>query len=185
MMTVRRFTAIAAIAGTVATACTAETHVNDNTPRSEPVSPTETLTGQDIGEANGALDALLEDAIAADGVTAREYLILRVLARGPQAAPRAFYAYLVGQRQLKLDMTDAVDNVRALETRGLISGADPDGPGPVALTDSGAELNKTLAASAAPIAQHVFGDVNPADLQTTHRVLRDIINRAQALRGRR
>jgi hypothetical protein len=177
MMTVRRFTAIAAIAGTVATACTAETHVNDNTPRSEPVSQTETLTGQDIGEANGALDALLEDAIAADGVTARE--------RGPQAAPRAFYAYLVGQRQLKLDMTDAVDNVRALETRGLISGADPDGPGPVALTDSGAELNKTLAASAAPIAQHVFGDVNPADLQTTHRVLRDIINRAQALRGRR
>jgi DNA-binding MarR family transcriptional regulator len=149
------------------------------------MSHTETLTGQDIGEANGALDALLEDAIAASGVTTRQYLILRVLARSSYAAPREFYDYLVGQRQLRLDMTDAVDHVRALETRGLISGADPDGQGPVALTDSGAKLNKKLAASAAPVAQNVFGDMDPAELQTAHRVLRNIIVRAQTLRGTR
>jgi hypothetical protein len=82
-------------------------------------------------------------------------------------------------------MTDAVDHVRALETRGLISGADPDGQGPVALTDSGAKLNKKLAASAAPVAQNVFGDMDPAELQTAHRVLRNIIVRAQTLRGTR
>lgn len=149
------------------------------------MSHTETLTGQDIGEANGALDALLEHAIAADGVTTLEYVILRVLARSSFAAPREFYDYLVGQRQLKLDVTDAVEKVRALETRGLISGADPDGPGPVALTEAGAELNKKLAASAAPVTQSVFGDMNPAHLQTAHRVLRDVIIRAESLRSTR
>jgi hypothetical protein len=55
----------------------------------------------------------------------------------------------------------------------------------VALTDSGAELNKKLAASAAPVAQNVFGDMDPAELQTAHRVLRNIIVRAQTLRGTR
>lgn len=144
-----------------------------------------TLTGQDIGEANGAIDALLEDALAPTGVNIREYLVLRVLARGPQPVPRQFYDFLVGQRQLKLDLPGAVDTLRALESRGLIEGADPNGPGPVALTAAGAELNASLAKHAAPIANDVFGGMNQADLQTAHRVLRAVIARAEALRGKR
>ncbi len=50
-----------------------------------------TLTGQDIGEAEGALTALLEQALAGTGTTRNEYITLRVLAvRGPFTSPATF-----------------------------------------------------------------------------------------------
>jgi hypothetical protein len=183
-------TAIAAIMVAGATACATETPAGSDTTWRQPMTQSPArpgmLTGQDVGEAQGALDALLDDALAGTGVNASEYVILRVLAaQGPQAKSRAFYEYLVGQRQLKLDMPGAIKLVHGLAERGLVSGASPDAPGPVALTDAGTELNKTLATRVAPISRQVFADMNSADLETTHRVLRDVINRARSLRSAR
>ncbi|MBH0781716.1 MarR family winged helix-turn-helix transcriptional regulator [Nocardia bovistercoris] len=184
MKKINTVVALAVIAITVATACATTSDTGGNTAAnpSEPTAPT--LTGQDIGEANGALDALLEDALADTGVTIREYLVLRTLGRQSPRPARDFYDYLVGQRQLKLDASTAVDTVRGLEDRGLVTGVDPEATA-LTLTPEGVDLDAALAARAAPIATQVFGEMNPTDLQTAHRVLRDIIDRSRALRASR
>ncbi|NUS44721.1 MAG: hypothetical protein HOQ24_13665 [Mycobacteriaceae bacterium] len=149
----------------------------------QPPGQGKTLTGQDIGEAQGSLELILEDSIAGSGVNTTEYVVLKALgARGPQAQPNGFYEFLTQQRQLKLDKTAAVALVNGLVQRGLVT--DP-GAGALAVTDAGAQLNKTLADRVAPITSKIFADISESDLQTAHRVLRSAIDKAHTLRGTR
>jgi DNA-binding MarR family transcriptional regulator len=72
---------------------------------SDPMPSPATLTGQDVGEAEGALTALLNQALAGTGtgITRTEYLALRVLAlRGPTPSPADLHNYLATQPQLGL-----------------------------------------------------------------------------------
>ena len=53
------------------------------------------LTGQDIAEAEGAVQGVLEHALAGTGTTSREYVVLRVLAvRGPVRPPASLHDFL-------------------------------------------------------------------------------------------
>ena len=152
--------------------------------RSDPMPPPATLTGQDVGEAEGALTALLNRVLARSntGVTRAQYLALRVLAlRGP-ASPAALHDYLAGQPQVGLDRAQVAELFRGLEARGLVTGSAPDGPGPVQLTAEGAALNAKLADAVAALTRRLYADLDPDDLATAHRVLVEVTERAKRLR---
>src|SRR5262245_625837 len=154
--------------------------------RSDPMPPAATLTGQDVGEAEGALTALLNQALAASniGITRPQYIALRVLAlRGPAPSPAALHDYLAAQPQLGLDLAQVGELFRGLEASGLVTGSAPDGPGPTQLTPQGAALNAELADIVAAITKRLYADLNPDDLATAHRVLVEVTQRANHLRN--
>jgi DNA-binding MarR family transcriptional regulator len=153
--------------------------------RSDPMAQPATLTGQDVGEAEGALTALLNRVLTGtnSGITRTQYLALRVLAlRGPFPSPAALHDYLASQPQVGLDRTQVAELSRGLEAQGLVTGSAPDGPGPIQLTTEGAALNARLADAVAALTERLYADLDPDDLATAHRVLVEITQRANRLR---
>jgi len=71
----------------------------------------------------------------------------------------------------------------ALEARALVSGTSLDGSGPAELTEEGHELNARLAEAVAPTTKQVFADFDPDELATAHRVLVQLVKRADRLRA--
>ena len=143
------------------------------------------LTGQDIAEAQGAVQGLLEQALAGTGSTSREYVVLRVLAaRGPFESPANLHDYLAGQRQLALSPAAVSELLAQLEAHGLAAGMAKDGPGPAQLTPEGTELLRSLTETVAPTTREVFAGIAPQDLATAHRVLQQVIEQARRLHGR-
>jgi DNA-binding MarR family transcriptional regulator len=149
----------------------------------EPMPQPPTLTGQDIGEAQGAVRALLDQILADTDTTSNQYIALRVLAvRGPAAAPAALHQFLAGQRQLGLDPPAVAELLGGLQAKGLVSGSAPDGPGPTQLTPEGAALYARLAAAVTAVTTQLYADFDPDDLATAHRVLAGVVERADRLR---
>ena len=154
--------------------------------RSDPMSQPATLTGQDVGEAEGALTALLDQLLTRTnaGITRAQYIVLRVLTlRGPAESPAALHDDLAGQPQLGLDLPQVAELFRDLEARGLVTGSAPDGPGPTQLTPEGAALHAQLAEAVADLTQRLYADLDPDDLATAHRVLVEVTQRANRLRA--
>jgi DNA-binding MarR family transcriptional regulator len=140
------------------------------------------LTGQDIAEAQGAVQGALEHALAGTGTTSREYVVLRVLAvRGPFQSPASLHDFLAGQRQLALSPAAVAELLARLQARGLATGTAKNGPGPAQLTPEGAELFRSLAETVAPSTGDVFAGIAEDDLATTHRVLQQVIEQAHRL----
>jgi hypothetical protein len=140
------------------------------------------LTGQDIAEAQGAVQSLLEQTLLGTGATSHEYVILRVLAvRGPFQSPASLHDYLASQRQLALSPAAVADLLAGLQIRGLATGTARDSAGPAQLTPEGAEMLRGLAAAIVPSTRQVFADIAPEDLATAHRVLQQVIEQANRL----
>jgi hypothetical protein len=140
------------------------------------------LTGQDIAEAQGAVQEVLEHALDGTGTTSREYVVLRVLAvRGPFQSPAILHDFLVGQPQLALSPAAVAELLAGLQTRGLATGTTMNGPGPAQLTPEGAELFRSLAETVAPSTRKVFAGIAHEDLATTHRALQQIIEQAHRI----
>jgi DNA-binding MarR family transcriptional regulator len=141
------------------------------------------LTGQDIAEAQGAVQGLLEQTLNESGVTSREYVVLRVFAaRGPFESPASLHEYLAGQRQLALSPAAVAELLARLEGRGLATGTAKDGPGPAELTPPGTELFRRLAETVAPATAELFSGIARQDLATAHEVLRQVIEQARRIR---
>jgi hypothetical protein len=146
------------------------------------VSPVATFIGQDVGEAEGALTALLERVLASTNtnVSRPQYIALRILgSRGPAESPQAFRAYLASQPQLGVSGERIAALLGDLEQRGLITSGD----GPTRLTPEGASVNTRLLEAVARLAGRLYAEVDPDDLATTHRVLVDVTARARQLLG--
>jgi DNA-binding MarR family transcriptional regulator len=142
------------------------------------------LTGQDIAEAFGAVQGLQEQALAGTGSTAREHVVLRVLAGGgPFESPASLHELLAGQRQLALSTAAARELLAGLEARGLAIGTAKDGPGPARLTPEGTEELRRLNEAIAPSVRDLYSGMPAEDLATAHRVLRQVIDRADRLRA--
>jgi DNA-binding MarR family transcriptional regulator len=153
--------------------------------RSDPMAPPATLTGQDVGEAEGALTALLNQVLAGTntGITRPQYVALRVLAlRGPFPSPAALHDFLASQPQVGLDLPQVAELFRGLEARNLVTGSALDGSGPAQLTADGAALNAKLADAVAAVTQRLYAGLDPDDLATAHRVLAEVTQRARRLR---
>jgi DNA-binding MarR family transcriptional regulator len=154
--------------------------------RSDPMPAPATLTGQDVGEAEGALSALLEQVLAHQGrgITRTQYIALRVLAaRGPAPAPAALHDYLASQPQLGLDRAQVAELFGSLEARGLVAGGAADSPGPTRLTAEGAALHAELADAVTATTTRLYAGLDPGDLATAHRVLVEVTERARRLHG--
>src|SRR5512133_2670595 len=107
-----------------------------------------TLTGQDVGEAEGALTARLNQVLTGSntGIIRTQYITLRVLAlRGPAPSSAELHDYLASQPQLGLDRSQVAELLHGLEARGLVTGSAADSPGPTQLTPEGAALHARLA----------------------------------------
>jgi DNA-binding MarR family transcriptional regulator len=158
----------------------------DTDPRSDPMAPPATLTGQDIGEAQGAISTLLDRVLATtdSAITTSEYIVLRILAvRGPMASPGDFHRYLASQPQLHLDPSGVAALFGKLEAQGLVTGgSDPNGPGPTQLTPDGHARYTSLADTVNAMAARLYRPFDPDDLATAHRVLVGVIERAAQLR---
>jgi len=144
-----------------------------------------TLTGQDVGEAEGALTALLNQVLTGSntGITRAQYITLRVLAlRGPAPSPAELHNYLAGQPQLGLDRSQVAGLLHGLEAKGLVADSAADGPGSTQLTPEGAALHARLAEAVGSVTRRVYAGLDPDDLATTHRVLVEITERARRLR---
>jgi DNA-binding MarR family transcriptional regulator len=144
-----------------------------------------TLTGQDVGEAEGALTALLNQVLTDSntGITRTQYITLRVLAlRGPAPSPAELHDYLASQPQLGLGRSQVAELLHGLEAKGLVADSAADGPGPTQLTTQGAALHARLAGAVGAVTRRVYAGLDPDDLATTHRVLVEITERARRLR---
>ena len=153
--------------------------------RNDPMATAATLSGQDVGEAEGALTALLIRVLASThtGVTRTEYIALRVIGlRGPVESPHALHDFLAAQPQLGLDHSQVSELLHSLEARGLISGSDPQGPGPIALTNDGAALNAGLAEAVSGVTRRLYADLDSDRLAIAHSVLAEVTERANRLR---
>lgn len=136
------------------------------------------LTGQHIGEADGALTAVLEDALAPSGRTRIDYLALRVIdARGPYLSADDLADHLAGQRQVGQSSAQIAATVHRLHADGLITAA------PVELTASGTLLLQELTAAITPRTRELFTGLDPADLRLARDVLLELTRRARALVG--
>lgn len=134
------------------------------------------LSGQDISEASGAVNALLDHQLQGTGITARQFVILRVLAaRGPWTRP-ALLEFLVSQRQLALDAASATAELETLAAKGLVT-AEAE------LTKAGAEEHERLQAVSAATSAQLYARIAPEELATTKSVLRRVIDRAAELRA--
>src|SRR6266511_2619588 len=144
-----------------------------------------TLTGQDVGEAEGALTGLLERLLDGTntGLSRTEYITLRlVAARGAAHPPAALHDFLADQPQLGLDRSQVAELLRGLEVRGLIANSDPAGPGPIELTAAGAARHASVAESVTAVTRRLYADLNPDDLAIAHNVLAEVTQRANRLR---
>jgi DNA-binding MarR family transcriptional regulator len=101
--------------------------------RSDPMAPPATLTGQDVGEAEGALTALLNQVLAGTntGITRPQYIALRVLAlRDPAPSPAALHDDLASQPQLGLDDPRSPSSSTASKPEASSPAAPPTAPAP-------------------------------------------------------
>jgi len=157
----------------------------DTEHRSDPMAPPATLTGQDVGEAEGALTHLLERILADthSGLSRPAYIALRVLAlRGPAESSATFHDFLASQPQLGLDRAGVAQLLSGLETHGLISGSSADSEGPVQLTTAGADLHASVAESVQSVTRRLYADIDPDELATAHNVLVELTQRATRMR---
>lgn len=146
------------------------------------MTETPTLTGQDIGEAQGAVTGLLDQTVAGSGSTSTEYIALRILtARGSVASADELRDFLAGQPQLGLDQRSAGTLLDGLRARGLIT----SDAGPLRLTEAGADLHAGLGRAVAEVTAKLYADIDRDDLATAHRVLAQVTERAGQLRGGR
>jgi DNA-binding MarR family transcriptional regulator len=140
------------------------------------MADTALLTGQDIGEAEGAMTALLERALAPSGRSRAEYITLRLLAaRAPFGSAAELSDFLAGQRQLGLNRADVVTMLDRLQAEGVMTVA------PVELTADGRAVLEDLAAAVAPVTRRVFAGLDREDLTVAHRVLVELIQHARTM----
>lgn len=150
------------------------------------MSQSAVLTGQDVGEAEGALTGLLNQVLAgtSTGITRTQYIAMRVLSlRGPVASPAALHEYLAGQPQVGLDRLQVAELFRGLEAKGLVTGSTPDGPGPAQLTPEGTTLHAELAGAVGAVTKRVFAGLDSYDLAVAHRILVEVTERANRIRA--
>lgn len=142
------------------------------------MTDTALLTAQDIGEAEGAMTALLEGTLAPSGRSRAEYITLRVLAaRPPFRSAAELGDFLASQRQLGLDRGEVVTMLDGLVAEGLVAVT----PAGAALTADGRAVLEELTGAVAPVTRQVFAGLDRNDLAVAHHILVELIRRARTM----
>jgi DNA-binding MarR family transcriptional regulator len=140
-----------------------------------PFSPP--LTGVVIGQTERAIRAVLDALLTEANTTFTAWVGLRSLAiTDPPPRPEAFVAEL--SHGLRIEPTEAQAALDDLVASGLVVSA---AAAPLALTSSGHERYDQIATRLATVTVRLYGDLPPADLETTARVLSIVATRADAV----
>jgi hypothetical protein len=141
---------------------------------------TPTLNGQDIGQAESAVRAVLTGLLARTGTQFHGWVILNLLGRGDGGLGEDELTGRLGHG-LKIG-ADAVRAAAAeLAWQGLIS-REPRAAGGmrVVLTAAGAARLGEIQGGISEITARLYGGLPEADLATAHRVLATVTERANA-----
>jgi DNA-binding MarR family transcriptional regulator len=139
-----------------------------------------TLTGQDIGQAERATRALLDELLVDTGLRFDEWVIVNLLANHDGAPERAAIEALVA-RGLHIERESARGLIDDLIGRGLVAPIGRDAR--ITLTRAGRARFRSVRAGIDRITQRLYGGISADDLATTHRVLAAVTERANAALG--
>jgi DNA-binding MarR family transcriptional regulator len=138
------------------------------------------LTGQQIGEAENAIRAVLDALLAETETTFHQWVALRVLA----ATESGLELEQLVRRMtsgLKVERPSVLAAVGQLDAEELVAVADNgDRNEVVALTDTGRARHRRIHDGVDRITRQLYGDLPVDDLVTTRRVLALVTERANA-----
>jgi DNA-binding MarR family transcriptional regulator len=136
-----------------------------------------TLTGQDIGQAERATRALLDELLVDTGLRFDEWVIINLLGTHDGAPERAAIETIVA-RGLHVARETARDVIDDLVRRGLVVPIGRDAR--ITLTRDGRARFRSVRAGIDRITERLYGGISVDDLATTHRVLAAVTERANA-----
>lgn len=151
-----------------------------NTDRSRPMTNPPTLNGQDIGQAESAVRAVLNRLLARTGTPFHGWVILNLLGRSGGSRGED---ELTGQvvHGLKISEDAARAAAAELAWQGLISRQPQAGPGmKLALTEAGAARFEEIQGGIGEVTARLYGGLPEDELATAHRVLATVTERANA-----
>ena len=142
-----------------------------------PAIPVGQAIGQAVGQAETVLTKLLAGVLAETGATRDTYLAMQRLLVHNDAADRDAYVRDLGD-WLDLDRWSAGEFASALVAEGLFT-LDHD---TIRLAPSGAELRERIRRGIGDLMAPVWAQLDPADVETTVRTLRQVTTLARATR---
>ena len=144
------------------------------------MSHTPTLNGQDIGQAESAVRAVLNGLLARTSTQFHGWVILNLLGRSTGALGED---ELTGQLVRGLKIGEAAVHAAAAELawQGLISREPQAGGGTqLVLTTAGAARFEEIQGGIGAVTARLYGGLPEEDLATAHRVLATVTERANA-----
>ncbi|HEV2758768.1 MAG TPA: hypothetical protein VGV86_04300 [Acidimicrobiales bacterium] len=139
---------------------------------------TRPLNGQDIGQAELALRAVLDDLLADSGSTFQQWVALNVIGDSPSVLNKDDLA----DRMVQILRVD--DGIASSIIEGLVDLQLVDVDKGVQLTTIGKDRLGRIRAKITEIMGHLYSDVPLDDLITARRVLATLTNRANAAMSR-
>jgi DNA-binding MarR family transcriptional regulator len=141
-----------------------------------PLIPVGMAIGQTVGQAEAVMTRLLAGVLAETGTARQTYLALQRLLVHGDAAPREAYIRDLSD-WLDLDLWSAGELADALVADGLLVLAD----GNIRLAEAGSELREQIRGTIAKITAPLYAELDPADIETTVRTLRELTKLTRAL----
>jgi hypothetical protein len=137
------------------------------------------VTGQAIGEAAKATNAVLETLLAEVRTSFLSWVALNVLTTAGAVMPQdALVQRMTGG--LKVGEEPVLATLDELEVARLVTRAD-DADAAVEITADGIALHRRIRAGLDQITERLYGDLPPDDLATTGRTLATATQRANAV----
>ncbi len=137
-----------------------------------------TFGTQVIGQAEKALNAILDRQLAGTGLTEPQWVTLTIAVTSDGSVQRApFLSRVAGV--LKISCAEAQARMDELAAAQLLQMPDADGS-PVSVTDAGRQLHGRIRTAVGEITQRLWGDLPADDLATAGRVLGIVLERANA-----
>jgi len=141
-----------------------------------PLIPVGMAIGQTVGQAEAVMTRLLAGVLAETGTARQTYLALQRLLVHGDSAPREDYIRDLSD-WLDLDLWSAGELADDLVADGLLVLAD----GNIRLAEAGSELRERIRGTIAEITAPLYAELDPADIETTVRTLRELTKLTRAL----
>ena len=141
-----------------------------------PLIPVGMAIGQTVGQAEAVLTRLLAGMLAKTGTTRETYLAMQRLLVHGDAVGREDYIRDLSD-WLDLDLWSARELADDLVAGGLLVLAD----GTIRLAEAGSELRERIRSGIAEVTAPLYAELDPADIETTVRTLRQLTKSARAL----
>ena len=137
------------------------------------------FSAQVIGQAEKALNAILDRLLAGTGLTEPQWVTLTLTAASGGTTGRD---QLVGRvaGALKVSQEAAQEHITELTAVQLLHDAPAGDGSPVQLTEAGQQLYSQVRTTVTQITQRLWGDLPAEDLATAARVLSTVTARANA-----